>query len=99
MITIEIALGLLLPAGVDFACVETAPRLRILQQIVGGGNFDKARFSGRIIWVDVRMAGARQLAISLLDLLGAGGLLHPEDGVGIVLHVTDFKWIELLTYV
>ena len=60
--------------------------LRVLESLVGLGNFLEARLGLRLLG-NIRMIFLRQSAICLLDLVGGGAALDAECGVVVaVLH-------------
>src|SRR5262249_39596319 len=69
--------------GVDLAPVEAPLLVRVAQEVVGNGDFLEGLLGLLISRVEVRVQLLRQLAISLLDLVGAGAALHAEDFVRI----------------
>src|SRR3546814_19148047 len=63
------------------AAVERGARLGVGQDVVGGGDLLELLLDLLVAWVEIRVKLLRQLAIRLLDLVGAGG---PRDAQGLI---------------
>ncbi len=88
IVAIESMLGPLRAGGVDFAAVVAGPLLRIVQEVVGGGDLLEALFGRAVAGVEIGVQLLGELAVGLLDVALRSGLFDAENAVGIVRHLT-----------